>query len=528
LASAFPAWALAGEARRSVWLYRGRPMGVRISAALPCWGPAPLQHSRTRFTAVMTMKDNIGSEWLNRGRQRQNRSGCRGLGEFMSIRTQGTVKKYLAAATAAAVLQAVAAPAQTTRDAKATIPLCPGLTIVTAISQPQGDYESIKRIGSVTADAVRIRYSSYMPDPCCEYSGHPLDPPWVPFVVHRTVRKADLESSTRYLQQFVSKGVPETVKGTTALGISTKSFRDLRDTGRTPLTIYMPFHPKFGIKDDGTPLFFGVDPRMAGELARVDPTPVAISVLVNDRMTTLPALRARGKFLEDDAEFFFLYDEANPISLKFRIGIKGPMPPEIQKVLKEAAGADVCDGCAQLKREYEDRDVLQVVKITHKCEGQTLTMKPGGAGGAAPGGGGERVATGAETGSGGGSAVALLEESLANTGRAEVYSIYFAFNSDEIREESEPTLLEIADVLRRHPDWKLAIEGHTDSIATDAYNLQLSQKRAAAVRNALVSKKEVAGARLTTAGFGESRPKDTNDTLEGRARNRRVELVRTP
>jgi hypothetical protein len=249
---------------------------------------------------------------------------------------------------------------QPTVAATIAIPLCPGLTIVTAVSQPQGDYESIKRIESVTAEGVRIRYSSYMPDPCCEYAGHPLDPPWVPFVVYRTVRSADLESSTAYLQQFVSKGVPETVKTTTALGISTKSFRDLRDKGRTPLTIYMPFHPKFGIKDDGTPLFFGVDPRMVGELARVDPTPVMLSVLVNDRMTTLPAVRARGKFLWDDAEFFFLYDEANPISLKFRIGIKGPMPPEIQKMLKEAAGADVCDGCAQLKREYEDRDVLQV------------------------------------------------------------------------------------------------------------------------------------------------------------------------
>ena len=290
-----------------------------------------------------------------------------------------------------ALLGVAAVAAQSSVVGTPTISLCPGLTIVTAISQPQGDYESIKRIESVTTDGVRVRYSSYMPDPCCEYSGHPLDPPWVPFMVYRTVRRVDLESSTAYLQQFVSKGVPETVKTTTALGISTKSFRDLRDKGRTPLTIYMPFHPKFGIKDDGTPLFFGVDPRMPGELARVDPAPIMLPVLVNDRMTTLPALRARGKFLSDDAEFFFLYDEANPISLKFRIGIKGPMPPEMQKMLKEAAGADVCDGCAAIKREYEDRDVLQVVKITHKCEDPALATKAGGAGGATAGGGAGRA-----------------------------------------------------------------------------------------------------------------------------------------
>ena len=426
-------------------------------------------------------------------------------------------------AVAFALLGAVATGEQAPIAVKATIPLCPGLTIVTAISQPQGDYESIKRVESVTADGVRIRYSSYMPDPCCEYhgGGNPLDPPWVHFVVHRTVRKADLESSTTYLQQFVSKGVPETVKGTTALGISTKSFRDLRDKGKAPLSIYQTINPAVGLKEDGTPAFPGIELRMPGELARVDPTPVTLSVLVNDRMTTLAAIRARGKFLLDDAEFFFLDDEANPISLRFRIGIKPPMPPEIRATLKEALASGTCAGCDQIKREYEDRDVLQVVKITHKCEDLSLAEKPGGGGGGGAG-------TGLGGGAGSGGLAERLEESLAKTGRAEVYSIYFTFNSDEIRDESEPTLQEIAEVLKRHPDWKLAIEGHTDSIASDAYNLQLSQKRAAAVRNALVSRKGVAGARLNTAGFGESRPKDTNDTLEGRARNRRVELVKIP
>lgn len=66
---------------------------------------------------------------------------------------------------------------------------------------------------------------------------------------------------------------------------------------------------------------------------------------------------------------------------------------------------------------------------------------------------------GAGGGAGGGSGAAAIEESLARTGRAEVYSIYFAFNSAAIQEESEPTLREIAEVPRRHPEWKLAIEG---------------------------------------------------------------------
>jgi outer membrane protein OmpA-like peptidoglycan-associated protein len=451
-----------------------------------------------------------------------------------------------------------AAAMQTAPRAAPTIPLCPGLTIVTAVSQPQGDYESIKRVESVGAEGVRIRYSSYMPDPASDNDSTTVAPaPWVPFVVHRSVRRGDLEAAASYMQQFAPQGVPETVKGTTALGISSNSFRELRNKGTTALTIYQAILPAAGVKDDGGPVISGMDYRMAGELARIDPAPVPVSVLVNDRLTTLPALRAKGKFLWDDAEFFFLYDEANPISLKFRIGIREPMPPQIAEMLKQAALAGgECRGCAELRRQFEDRDVLQVVKISHRCEDSTLRLGRGGegeapqsgdpvtagvrAGGGARGGGagdpgaggGAAGGGGAARGTGGGAAgtttAALLEESLTKSGRAEVYSIYFAFNRDEIREESEPTLQEIADVLRRHPDWKLAIEGHTDNIASDGYNLQLSQKRAAAVKNALVSKKGIGGTRLTTGGFGESRPKDTNDTLEGRARNRRVELVRIP
>jgi outer membrane protein OmpA-like peptidoglycan-associated protein len=107
-----------------------------------------------------------------------------------------------------------------------------------------------------------------------------------------------------------------------------------------------------------------------------------------------------------------------------------------------------------------------------------------------------------------------------------VYDLFFDFNSDRIREESEPTLREIAEVLRRNPDWVLAVEGHTDDVASDGYNLDLSTRRAASVKGALGEQFGIAGARLTSTGLGESRPRDRNDTLEGRARNRRVELVR--
>ena len=67
---------------------------------------------------------------------------------------------------------------------------------------------------------------------------------------------------------------------------------------------------------------------------------------------------------------------------------------------------------------------------------------------------------------------------------------------------------------------------HTDNIAGDAFNLDLSKRRAAAVKDDLVERFGIDAARLSTDGHGRSQPADTNDTTEGRARNRRVELVR--
>ena len=119
-----------------------------------------------------------------------------------------------------------------------------------------------------------------------------------------------------------------------------------------------------------------------------------------------------------------------------------------------------------------------------------------------------------------------LETKLARNRRAEVYGIYFDFAKATIRPESEAVLAEIADVLSKHPDWTLRLEGHTDNIGGAAANQSLSDRRTAATRQALIDRYHVAAARLTSQGFGASRPKDTNETIEGRARNRRVELVR--
>jgi outer membrane protein OmpA-like peptidoglycan-associated protein len=119
-----------------------------------------------------------------------------------------------------------------------------------------------------------------------------------------------------------------------------------------------------------------------------------------------------------------------------------------------------------------------------------------------------------------------LDGELMRECRAELSGIYFPFGSAELEPESRPSLAGVAALLSRHPDWSLAIEGHTDSIGAVASNQTLSERRASAVRSALIAQFHVDAARLRASGFGATRPREANGTLEGRARNRRVEVVR--
>ncbi len=102
--------------------------------------------------------------------------------------------------------------------------------------------------------------------------------------------------------------------------------------------------------------------------------------------------------------------------------------------------------------------------------------------------------------------------------------ILFDFNQATLRREVEFNLVKIATILNQFPEMKVVIEGHTDSIGTEEYNLQLSQKRAEAVRDFLASQGVPEG-HLSYEGYGESRPVADNDTDEGRQKNRRVDLV---
>jgi len=120
---------------------------------------------------------------------------------------------------------------------------------------------------------------------------------------------------------------------------------------------------------------------------------------------------------------------------------------------------------------------------------------------------------------------AAMASSIADTGSVAIYGINFDTAKTDIKPESEPAVGEIAKLLTNNPTLKVNIVGHTDMVGDAASNVKLSQARAQAVINLLISKHGIAAGRLIPFGAGPYAPVASNKTDEGRAKNRRVELV---
>lgn len=362
---------------------------------------------------------------------------------------------------------------------KVHIALVPGLTIVTAIEDRLGDYESIKRVLAVDDKSVLIRYSAQQP---VDVMGGERDAPtFKTTVVNRRVLRRDLERSAIYLQQF-AEHVPETVPGATAIGTSRDVLRAVQRGQEVELTVFQTLLPGNGPANPLDRQPGEIDYRLSGSLRQQPPT--RVRVIVNGQPMDLPAVHAKAEMLYEEQDFQFLDDEDNPLTLRFDIG----------------------------------QSRLRVIRIDSPV---AVELPPGGAGaqkGSAPGGAG----TGQPTAPG----AAGVEKALATEGRMDTYGIYFDFNSAVLRPESDLALQAIADALKKNPSWTLRLVGHTDGIGGDAFNQDLSRRRAAAAREALVSRYGIAPARLGSDGRGATQPKAPNTTLEGRALNRRVELVR--
>jgi outer membrane protein OmpA-like peptidoglycan-associated protein len=118
-----------------------------------------------------------------------------------------------------------------------------------------------------------------------------------------------------------------------------------------------------------------------------------------------------------------------------------------------------------------------------------------------------------------------IAAALAAGGSARIYGIHFAHDSDVPLPSAEPALQQLFEALRDSPDLAVAIEGHTDAAGAEDYNLSLSERRAVAVTSWLAAQ-GIAAERLLPGGKGEAAPVASNDTADGRALNRRVEVVR--
>ncbi len=387
------------------------------------------------------------------------------------------------------------APSVAGAESGTKIPLRPGLTVVTAIAQFGGDYESIKQIQQVSASAVRLSYrADNVPNPLeglQKLSGDNAPKSSGSITGQRTVRGEDLQTAHDYMQWF-GPNQPEVMPGTTAISVSREVLAELKDKGETQFSFRTG-----GLKGMAGSLL-GALGQMAGggspgaskeakdlanmgkdecTLKRAGNGLASFPVLLNNQRVSLPAVHAQCTTNDGLADFYFLDDLDNPLALAWKLG---------------------------------GSDTLQLVKISYPAQPA-----------ASPAAG--SAATQTASGAGGGQ---QIEQELKQKGQAEVYGIYFDFASDKIKPESEPVLREIADALNHNTAWKLRVEGHTDNIGGDQYNLELSQRRAEAVKLALVTRYHIAATRLTPQGFGATRPKEPNDTLAGRARNRRVELVR--
>jgi outer membrane protein OmpA-like peptidoglycan-associated protein len=227
--------------------------------------------------------------------------------------------------------------------------------------------------------------------------------------------------------------------------------------------------------------------RWRGTIAPAERGTVVFPVLLNGRRVQLRALHLRADLTARQGrwqpEFWVLADSTYPLILKW-VGAFG-----------------------------EPTNVLQTTRID-------LPLAPVPKDGAVLPPGGLLVGRAAKPD------VASLERELSSACRAELPGIYFAFNSAHIAPASDRAIADLAGILSRHPDWIGTLEGHTDSVGSAAANQALSERRVAAVRARLVERHKVSPARLKVAGIGAARPREPNATIEGRARNRRVELVR--
>ncbi|HEU5040426.1 MAG TPA: OmpA family protein [Gemmatimonadales bacterium] len=357
-----------------------------------------------------------------------------------------------------------------------TLPLPEGSVVVQTLTFTGGDRESFLSLQEVTDRGSRYGWQFRE----VQQTGDTIQEKYEFFE-----GMPDVLTSARLLSFHSQKGSPEH-PGYTMMAISRATYRRLL-AARSDTFQVMTLESPGGVAPAGLG-WLGrgrtVPARYRGRLSLVGGGPAPFPLLVSGLRVEVPALHLRGDLTARGRrwtpELWVLADTTYPLLLKW---VGASDAPE---------------------------NVLQTVRVDLPLDREA--------------GDGPRGKGTGEPSLGGSGA---LEGALRSSCRVELPGIYFAFNSADLDPASDAAIAALAEVLGRHPDWTGTIEGHTDSVGTSAANLALSERRAAALRDRLVSAHKVAPARLDTKGFGSSRPRESNSTIEGRARNRRVELVRT-
>ena len=309
----------------------------------------------------------------------------------------------------AAFLLLAAAPV--VAEAAVQVPLCPGLTIVTAVKQSNGDYESIKTIESVDANEIRLKYSSEHVDSGLLGTGK-----LVQTNVYRRVLTEDIQSASLYQQIFV-QDADELIPGTTSIGSSTAVLEALKSSNESAFSISV-IPPDTPLRANREIRPHAYDYMSPGTIKLIGT--VQIPVILNDELVELTAVHARGEINFETSEFFFLDDESNPLTLRMRIGIGAikPMDPANAEMCRAQAELGVDIFSSLCLKEPGDRDTLQVIKISHDCPVPSVPEggSGGGAGAAAAGQG-----LGLPAGAGAASAIeTALEESAAPMSTASI------------------------------------------------------------------------------------------------------------
>jgi outer membrane protein OmpA-like peptidoglycan-associated protein len=267
--------------------------------------------------------------------------------------------------------------------------------------------------------------------------------------VARNISVTDRQNSRTYVLGF-ARDMPLTIAGSTTLGISGASLIELRETGRTALSIITDANMS----------------SISGELILVEKD-IRVPVLVQDKIMQVQAVRAEGRFgsggRQGTGKFLFVNNRNNPMMLESQLKFSWEAVPRASRVIRVAASASMRSA---------------------------------------------------------------MEQALSTVRSYDLYGIRFDFDKATLQPSAAALIEEIAVTMKNHPAWTLRIVGHTDSIGPLDHNMKLSAARAASVASALTLS-GIDPSRLQTDGKGPTQQKATNDTLHGRALNRRVELKRT-